>query len=366
MTKSKKIAILSMQRVLNFGSVLQAYALREILQELTNAQVMFLDIEENNALPSRKTICETMDFTEPAAYPSGILQRGKRWCISKLSAYNKRLIRSFMRNNLNLDRANACGPYDYVVVGSDEVFNHRKGVCLQLHGDVAQTEHVVSYAASCGSARVSDILPENIERVRQAMGRFPTISVRDDATEEYVSALYQGQIVHHLDPVLVGNLYRRKHQPVGIKNYLLVYAYGQRIRTVEEIQAIKSFAKSRNLKTVAIGGSQFWCDLYIPTTPMRVLDYFHYADYVVTDTFHGVVFSVLHQRKFAVIVRKTNENKITGLLKDLGLEKRRVENISHLEQILTDEIGYHEVESVLVCERARTREYLKQQLGGSK
>lgn len=358
-----KISILSMQRVVNFGSVLQAYSLRELVRELTGETADFLDIEEANTLPSRKAVKEAVDYEAPAAYPPGLTQKAKRWLIARLSAENKRRIRRFMQRQLGLDREKGKGDPDCVIVGSDEVFNHAKGVNLQLHGNVKNGKKIISYAASCGSASAEDIAPEDLERVCQAMRNFSAISVRDSATMRYVSALYSGNIAHHLDPVLVGNLCHRQHKPVRLKKYLLVYAYGQRIRTAQEIQAIRGFARARGLKTVAMGGSQFWCDHYIPADPFRMLDYFYYADYVVTDTFHGAIFSVIHKKQFAVIVRRTNENKLSGLMEDLKLSGRILHRMEQLEQVLTTPVDYRPVEEILQEERVRARSYLKEQLG---
>ena len=112
-----------------------------------------------------------------------------------------------------------------------------------------------------------------------------------------------------------------------------------------------------------MGGSQFWCDLYIPASPMRMLDYFHYADYVVTDTFHGSIFSVINRKQFAVISRKTNAAKLQSLLEDLSLSDRMICKMEDLEHVLTSEIAYEQVDEILEKERYRTREYLKQCLG---
>lgn len=357
-----KIAIVSMQRIVNFGSVLQAYSLRRILRELTDAEVEFLDIEQEPALKSRKSVPDSVDYETPVVYPPGIFQRGKRWCIARLSAWNKRLIRGFMEKELGLTEENSRKTYDLAIVGSDEVFNHKKGVCLQLHGEVRQAPRVITYAASCGSAVAEDIEPEDMERVKSAMGRFAAMSVRDEATERYAAAFHQGALHHHLDPVLVGDLYCREHRKVPLKNYLLVYAYGQRIRTPEEINAIRNYARKRKLKIVAMGGSQFWCDLYIPAAPLRLMDYFYGADCVLTDTFHGTIFSVINGKRFAVMERKTNRNKLTGLLKDLELEDRLVRDLEDLEKILSRDVAYDRVETILQRERLRTRAYLRKQL----
>ena len=359
----KCIAILSMQRIVNFGSVLQAYSLRNIIWELTGQKASFLDIDLSDCCPSIKSIPESVDYETPVAYPPGNMQKAKRRVISKLSAYNKHLIHTFMHKELELD-TDLSEKYSHVVIGSDEVLNHRnETVCLQLHGKVENADHVFTYAASCGNARAEDILDQDRIRVKDALDHLSEISVRDDATATYVQGLCGRDTLHHLDPVLVGDLYDRKHKPVWLKNYLIVYAYGHRIRTADEISAIQRFAREHSLKTVAIGGSQFWCDLYLPLSPFRVLDYFYYADYVVTDTFHGAIFSIINQRKFAVIPRKTNQAKVLGLLSDLGLSNRVLQGIDQLEAVLTEDIPYDAVDEILARERIRTREYLQKQLG---
>lgn len=354
-----KIYILSMQRTVNFGSVLQAWSLRNLLKEISDRQIGFLDIDGDMVLPSGRVLSEAVDYEVSACYPPGLLQKVKRRCIRWLSSYNKYLIRRFMKRDLVLKTPEDAGEKELVVVGSDEVFNHTRGVNLQLHGSVAGARRVITYAASCGSALPQDVRPQDRESVRSALENIETISVRDAATERYVEELSGRKTVHHLDPVLVGSLPQRKPRRVLLKKYLLVYAYGQRIRTREEIYSIREFARARGLKVVAMGGSQFWCDLYIPASPMRLLDYFHAADYVVTDTFHGTIFSVINHRKFAVIPRVTNQAKIAGLLEDLGLTERLVSCIEQLEKILPAQVDYHRVDDILTQERERTRDYLR-------
>lgn len=362
MKQEEQIAILSMQRVVNFGSVLQAYSLREIIAELTDKPVCFMDIDKSRCLPSQKHIPETVDYEVPADYPPGVAQKAKRKLISLLSRYNKKLICRFMRQVLRLDdRFSGITP-GYVVIGSDEVFNHGNGIYLQLHGDVRFGTKVISYAASCGSAVAEDILPNDRMTVKQAMEHFSAISVRDAATETYVKEVCGQMALRHLDPVLVGSLPNRSPRRVPVHKYMVVYAYGQRIRTEAEISAIRAFAKAKGLKTVALGGSQFWCDLYIPVSPLRMLDYFAHAEYVVTDTFHGTIFSIINKKKFGAIVRKTNRAKIVGLLEDLGLKDRLVGELQQLPAVLEAEIDYASVEEILAGERIRTRAYLQEQL----
>ena len=363
--KKRTIAILSMQRIVNFGSVLQAWSLRELIWDATGLWAEFLDIEDEPALPSRKSTAERADYETEAAYPQGLFQRGKRWTIARLSSLNKQFIRSFMKEELGL-REEKGRNFDCVVVGSDEVFNHSRGVRLQLHGEIENADNIISYAASCGCALADDIFPEHKATVREAMSSFSAMSVRDAATVHYVSEFYGREICRHLDPVLLGSLRERRHKDVVLNNYLLVYAYGQRIRTEEEIGAIRAYAARNSLKTVAVGGSQFWCDFYVPCRPFRVLDWFYYADCVVTDTFHGVIFSVINHRRFAAITRKTNREKVRGLLKDLGLEYRELKAPEQLNDILAQDTDYEVVDAILDAERVRTKNYLAEHLGEQK
>ena len=357
-----RIAILSMQRVLNFGSVLQAYSLQKILEQITKKPVCFIDIEEDRVCFSKKTVFAEVDMGEEKVLSNSIFSRAKRWSMKCFSSWNKKKIRRFMRETLCLSDNDNDDTYDMVVVGSDEVFNHRHGLNLQLHGDVKQSNGVITYAASAGSAVIDDISTEDQKLAREAISRFSAISVRDRATQKYVQSLYDGNVQHHLDPVLVGDLDKRKHHRVWLKNYLLVYAYGYRIKSVQEINAIQKYAKDRGLKTVAIGGSQPWCDLYIPVSPFRMLDYFYYADAVVTDTFHGTIFSVINQKRFAAIVRKTNEKKLRGLLEDLHLQDREVRHMDQLANVLDASVDYRVVKEIRDKEKQRTYTYLTTEL----
>lgn len=357
-----KIAILSMQRVVNFGSVLQGYSLRKMIYENTGALADFLDIDRENTIECNHLMSPRIDSAKELIMPMGLVHRAKRKLVWQLVKHNDNQIKEFMKNELEVAEENSNKEYDCVVVGSDEVFNNPLGICIQLYGDVKQADKVISYAASCGAAKVEEIPEESVDTVKSAMKNFKAMSVRDDGTKEYVKKLYDGVVEKHLDPVLMGDLHKREHKKVPLKNYIVVYGYSYRMRDKAEIDAIKKFAKERGLKTVSIGGTQFWTDYYIPMSPFRVLDYFYYADYVITDTFHGTIFSVINQKKFASIIRKSNENKMTNLLKDLGLEERRVDDVNRLSEILEQEIDYDSVNKLLEEERVKAREYLKRNL----
>ena len=73
---------------------------------------------------------------------------------------------------------------------------------------------------------------------------------------------------------------------------------------------------------ISIGHYFSWCDEVVIPTPFEVLAYFKGASYIITDTFHGSVFSIKFNKEFCTIVRDMNSNKLVSLLKQFGLENR--------------------------------------------
>lgn len=361
-----KIAILSMQKIINYGSVLQAYSLQQIVEDITGTKVDFIDIEENDLVNVNMPIKDGDDNTIPLLLDRSLLGRIKwKWMSSKRKLFKKK-VEYFTKHNLNTSSTNNDKQYDIVIVGSDEVFKSQDSINLQLYGNIRQAKKKITYAASCGSAVIVGIPTETLPIIKRAMSNFSSMSVRDLGTEKYISALYDGKIYRNLDPVLVGTLYKRKHKPVPLKKYMIVYAYGTRIRKIEEIQAIKKFARKHKLKIIALEGVQNWCDDYIVADPFRMLDYFYYAEYVVTDTFHGTIFSIINRKKFATIIRITNKNKLEDLMDTLNISERIVSDMAKLEDILEKDIAYTEVENILEKERKKTYTYLKKALKDDK
>ena len=92
------------------------------------------------------------------------------------------------------------------------------------------------------------------------------------------------------------------------------------------------------------------------------------AEYIITDTFHGSVFSIINHKKFVTLVRKSsgnsygNEEKLTDLLKTLDLNKRMVYDVDDLENIIYENIDYKSVDKILKFEREKTKKYLKENI----
>lgn len=367
---SKTVGILSMQRVINYGSFLQAYALKQLLLKNGVDEVYFIDIKSGRQLSgfeTRRDVLKLVKNTLRIILSGGLFSKLKdKRFYSKLRENSERDI-----SLLKLDRTPP-KMLDVVMIGSDEVFNCCQrttwGYTLQLYGDIQDAYKVISYAGSFGHTTYEQLLKFDIDKeIGRQLKTLSAISVRDQNSYDIVNKVTGIKPEIHLDPVLVYGYQeelkgRTIHYP---KRYMIVYSYQGRIADKKEIQEIMLFAKSNNLKLLSLYCRYDWCDEdIIPDSPFDVLAWFKGAEYVVTDTFHGTIFAVITRRRFCTLVRENNGEKINYLLEQLSLKERIVvkESISQLNSILISNINYIVVEELLQQERYKALEYIKEQL----
>lgn len=370
-----KICILSMQRVKNFGSLLQSYALKKVIED-NGHQVSFLDIEQIEE-DSRLLTGEGHVFPDEEC-GTGVLSKLKkldRYTVNRLriKAKNKQqtnLMEAFRVSSLGMGADGNKGHYDCCVIGSDEVFNCMTksswGFTSQLFGNVRQADRVITYAASCGATVLEEIPAAVVNRIREAFGNVSAFSVRDDNTRSMVSALTDKQVDEHLDPVLIGDFteeLRRTKLPENLpERYCVVYSYYNRIHKKEEIRAIQEFCRKHQLEIVTVGSPQMWEKRHLVLTPFEVLRVFENASFVITDTFHGTIFSAKYTDHFATITRESNKNKLEDLIERLGVQQHRVTSFDQLETAYAVRNNKERIAQLCSRERDRSIRYLQENL----
>ena len=186
-----------------------------------------------------------------------------------------------------------------LVIGSDEVFNCTQsnldvGYSPQLFGYENSAEKLITYAASFGSTTIEklDKYGKTTE-ISNLLKEFDAISVRDKNSHDIIKTLTAIDPIDSIDPVLLYDFSNEVDNiDVDLSNYIVVYAYSERINKIEA-EAIQAFAHSKGKKTLSIGVKQSFTDLYVNVDPFTLLAYIKNADYVITDTFHGTVFSIM-------------------------------------------------------------------------
>lgn len=367
-----KIGILSMQRIANYGSFLQAYALKELIEQLGH-QVEFVDyhvepaliqdsVNNSNSLVRKiKKGLETFQYHAPLAYKLAFI------------AYKQSFASKYFPVLGVSETMNYRPKLDCLVIGSDEVFNciqknTNVGYSLELFGKNNNAKKLISYAASFGNTTMEKLKKyKKVDEIGSLLEAFDSISVRDTNSGSIVEELTGRTPEYHLDPAIAYD-YMNKCDKIPYINtsekYLILYAYSGRISD-KEADWLSAYAKKRDLKIYAIGGIQKCADRFIDCSPFEVLGYFKNAEEVVTDTFHGSIFSTITHKKFTTIIRKSigetygNEEKLADLLVRLGLTDRMTIFIADTDRINQQEINYDIVDQLIAEQRIKTQEYLK-------
>lgn len=361
----KIVGLLSMHRVPNYGSFLQAYALKQLLLQNGADDVFFIDIERGRQLEGHKSSSFFTRFRKLFTY----ILTGKILKRLHYGRYIEDVSNSIYKQQDKYLGLNRISPnhFDLAVIGSDEVFHCCQvsswGYTLQLFGKIANASKVISYAGSFGHTSLQKLKKLGIDKeIGDTMKTMSAISVRDTNSFNIVKSITGIEPNINLDPVLMYDYSSiiDKYDSFTQDPYMVVYTYADRIKDNEEISQIVDFAQAHKLKIVAIFCNYDWADeIVIPETPFDVLGWFKGAEYVVTDTFHGTIFSIITRSKFCTLVRENNVEKLTSLLSKLGLQNQANKNIA---KVLHTTIDYEYTSKIIDKERAKTNAYLQDAL----
>ena len=374
-----KVGIISMQRVCNKGSFLQAYGLKKMIESLGH-EVIFVDYK----------VCKPVmrTFSEKKTYY--ILKIRNMFIDIFLKCKSLRVIlpkelkniviereqyKSFIAEHLGVtDIRKYRSVVDALVIGSDEVFNCTQinpevGFSPEIFGADNQAKKVISYAASFGNTTYEKLkYYGNVEELKKYFSAFEAISVRDRNSLAVVEKLMGEKPEVNLDPVLMYDYMPTIKDQQIRKDYIVVYAYRSRI-TPEEAEEIKAFARRENKRLISVSGEMDFCDEHISLNPFENLNLFRHADYVITDTFHGTIFSIINRKRFVTLIRESkgnsygNQEKLQDLLNRLGLQNRSYSNgKDNLADRISAGINYDAVFEIINTERKHTMNYLSENL----
>ena len=101
-------------------------------------------------------------------------------------------------------------------------------------------------------------------------------------------------------------------------------------------------------------------------TPFETLVAFKHAEFVVTDTFHGTIFSAKYAKKFIAISRPSNVNKMSALVRSLKIEKNYAKDFREIENIYKVEKNVGQIDDIVNQEKTRSLAYLQRILSTDK
>lgn len=364
-----KVGIMSMQRIINYGSFLQAYGLKKTIENLGHT-VEFVDYKVGEPLVKEVSVSSNESKFKKLMK---VLFSSKYRKMRNAQVTENQAFSNFYYKfenewlpNLEVSKDKNISPkLDALVIGSDEVFNCTQsnpnvGYSPQLFGFENNADKLISYAASFGSTTLEKLKKYDKDKeIADYLSKFDAISVRDNNSHSIVKQLIGKDPIDSIDPVLLYDFHKEMENiNINLKDYVVVYAYSGRINE-DEAKEIQRFAHSKGKKTLSVGVRQAFTDLYVMADPFTLLAYIKNADYVMTDTFHGTVFSIKYQIPFGTIIRDSNSEKLQDLLNKFSLEDRRITDISNIDSVMDKELNKIDVKEKLGNYQDLAGEYLK-------
>ncbi|MGQ7867781.1 polysaccharide pyruvyl transferase family protein [Sunxiuqinia sp. sy24] len=367
-----KIKTITCHNVYNFGASLQAYALMKYLETLGH-DVEIIDYRPDY-LSQRYNLWGISSKWGNRGFLFKLLYYGYKVPERLLTRKGKYNFDSFSRKYLRVsDRTyrsyseleNYPPEADVYIAGSDQIWNthSRNGRDPAFFLDfVPPGKRKVSYAASFATL---EVLPEYRSFVQSRVETFDYVSVREREGLDILERLGVEHGKHVLDPVfLIGrDEWERLANDQNDSRYLLVYDFDNNPAIKKFVQHI---AREEGLQIVAVNN--------YTKTPYADHDYFHAgpetfisliknAEYIITNSFHATVFSLIFEKEFFVYDRMDDNanSRMTGLLELCGLEKRLIHSQNEIKSEQS-RIDYDQVRLKLDSHLRSSKKFLDQSL----
>lgn len=350
-----KVCIVTLYKTINSGSYLQAKALGIAVEKLGH-ECVYLDVPYRikNRLAKYIKILKI--------YIKGGYNAARDYVLSLCGFYKKHRELKIVANQ----KASLCD-VDCMVLGSDTIWN-LESFNLAVNrkvfwGGNFSGKRVITYAGSVANTKFADV--ERYPELKDYVNQWSAISVRDEKTCEIISALTEKRISLVCDPTLLlgKNEYfeiMTKKNTICEQKYIFLYLFmpldSKQSAELRKFTDENEYMIVQGAKPKAFDIS----DKVAVNTPDDFLACMANAEYVVTDTFHGTVFSVNFNKQFVSIER--GKNKVNEFLKQMGLEERLVSSEDDLESVLTFPIKYDDVNYKIAQSREKSFSYLKEAL----
>lgn len=368
-----RIGIITLPFHLNHGGILQNFALQKVLKDMGH-EVVTIEKEKSILLPLKKRYL---------AYIKRILKRYilRNQCeIFFEKNENERYkiisseIRPFIAKYISVKKYNQFssirqGEYDAFIVGSDQIWRPLFFPEIQsAFLDFAQKWNIlrIAYAASFGT-ETWEYNEQNTTKCKELISHFDAVSVRESQGVLLCKKYFHIDAVHVLDPTFLIKkedyieIFTKDHTPKS-KGNLLVYLLD---KTAEKDNMVNQIAIQKQLKPFTINNSEIYnnqIDTYKRIQPSiaQWLRGFYDADFVITDSFHACVFSIIFQKPFLVYGNISRGlSRFTSLLSLFHLENRMVHNVDDLNNALQNKINWEEVNAILKEKRKESISFLK-------
>lgn len=369
----KKVAVITFHRAHNFGSVLQAYALKECVkriederQEQVDYQIIDLFTEDQEQLYAvfKKNNCVKNIVKNILTIPHSKDLKEKH---NKFNAFVEKNFNLTSRYKNYKELYNNPPKADYYISGSDQIWNVRAlDFSPSYYLDFVKNGKRISYSASFGPLDI-DWSQYNVDKVVDSLKKYECISVRENGSAENVQKLIGQDVEIHVDPtMLLKKEQWRKVQSNANYNfgkYILLYCLEP---SKEQLKLADAISKKLHLPIVVLkyNNKNDMFNRYVKkydSGPEDFLAYIDHAALVLSSSFHGTVFSMIYHKPFYVF-GGMSDNRISTMLTKMKMEERSLNGLKDIGRVNLLPPDSEKIEVVLEHERKRSKEYLRRGL----
>lgn len=381
----------------NYGTMLQAYGLQQCLHQMGVSNDIISDrkiihepapivaqelsaAQASVAADNKRMVGRIKKYM---LHPGEFVQALRGYCTDKQYARDVQTFAEYQRpfdvfkhDRLDIicglrreDMASLNENYDAFVCGSDQIWSVlEQNFDGYFYLDFARKKKI-AYAPSIGTDRIDQV---HREQITEWLQDYCAISVREKQSAAQLSEFTQRDVAWVADPTLLhdsafwAEFSAAAHYPSG--GYLLCYFLTDKPWYYEYARAM---AKHLRVTLLLIPSNPTQLHrkerCRQPVGPEEFVSLIRHAQYVLTDSYHGSIFSMLFQRDFTYLKRFTDTDpacqniRIYSLFENTGLTYRIVEN-KKFEAADVRPIDYTKVDSILQDFRSHSREFLQNAL----
>ena len=367
-----RIGILTLPQETNYGGVLQAFALQYTLRKLGHDAIT-IDRHNRRQYPSLLIHC--------LGYGKRLIEHylrhrdvSVRWNpFQSEEDFTKSLseVRTFIDRNMKmtypvysdqLHQIERDYHFDAYVVGSDQIWF--EDYCPNSFLDFVKRKNVikVTYAASCSSRSFLQNRKKTLICTELAKS-FQGISVREKQLVELCASKIGIRPLWVLDPTMLldPNDYMAvvsSHNEEGPSVFTYILDENSEKETI-----VREVNEQTGLPVIKGNSKNMIDGVSIPVSVDQWLSRLYSSEFIITDSFHGTVFSILFNKPFISIVNKIRgEERFTSLLEMFGLTQRLVYDANHsrINALINEPIDYEKVNTILRFERKKAVDFLMQ------
>ena len=338
-----RVGIITTFRQPNWGSVLQAYALEKVIEQM-NYDVEVIDYKYPNEFHWQRGIKwgKTPDTLKAK------IHRIKIYCLCVLRLRSKpmmELLNSFIKKNMKLSRRidsyeslHENPPvYDIYVSGSDQIWNPNTmlGDMSYMFDFVPKGKKKISYASSFSCASIPDGLKDVYKK---NLSTYEALSVRENNGRNIIRQMIGRDAKVVLDPTLLlpkvhWEKFAEKAKKTDLpKAYILCYMLAYTFSVDEPMgKLLEMVQRKYNMPVIALKTmpQSFHGDIFqLPVSYGKGIEEFLYliknASIVVSSSFHGTAFSLNLGKPLVAMGAMNEDDRVLSLLKNLGMSNQFV------------------------------------------